>query len=263
YLGGRLHLRAASTLRWADRPVPTDPDPDDPTGQRLRQLEHRALQGLASRIPEAIRGTAEIVSGELEEIAAGAGLDPSLVICATQGRRGLARLLAGSASEALVRNSTCPILVLRRAEQPPAAVRIQQVLVAIDPGSPSGEALSAVRRWFPGANVDVASVLSDHEPLTDRDVLSGVVAPGDHPQRAWAMERLAEAGIDATPLLLLAGRRSVGAVLSEVASGYDLIAVTTHGRQGLAHLWWGSVAERLARLASVPVLVVPMGDGDG
>lgn len=36
----------------------------------------------------------------------------------------------------------------------------------------------------------------------------------------------------------------------------DLIVVGTHGRTGLSHLWLGSVAEKLVRLAPVPVLTV-------
>jgi universal stress protein A len=37
----------------------------------------------------------------------------------------------------------------------------------------------------------------------------------------------------------------------------DLIVMATHGREGLAHLLLGSVAERTLRCAPCPVLVVP------
>jgi nucleotide-binding universal stress UspA family protein len=40
---------------------------------------------------------------------------------------------------------------------------------------------------------------------------------------------------------------------------YDLIAMGTHGRSGLAHLLLGSVAEKVVRRASRPVLTVPEG----
>jgi len=38
--------------------------------------------------------------------------------------------------------------------------------------------------------------------------------------------------------------------------GADLIVLGTHGRRGLQRVWLGSVAERVVRLASCPVLVV-------
>jgi nucleotide-binding universal stress UspA family protein len=37
---------------------------------------------------------------------------------------------------------------------------------------------------------------------------------------------------------------------------YDLIVMGTHGRTGLAHLFMGSVAEKVTRLAPCPVLTV-------
>jgi nucleotide-binding universal stress UspA family protein len=37
--------------------------------------------------------------------------------------------------------------------------------------------------------------------------------------------------------------------------GVNLVAMTTHGRTGLAHLVWGSVAEHVLRHARVPVML--------
>lgn len=42
----------------------------------------------------------------------------------------------------------------------------------------------------------------------------------------------------------------------EAAEGYDVLVVATHGRVGLAHLWMGSVAERVIRQAKIPVLTL-------
>lgn len=42
--------------------------------------------------------------------------------------------------------------------------------------------------------------------------------------------------------------------------GADLIVMGTHGRRGFAHLFLGSVAERVVRTAPCPVLTVPMRD---
>jgi len=53
-----------------------------------------------------------------------------------------------------------------------------------------------------------------------------------------------------------------GSASTEIAArgkaiGADLIVVGTHGRTGLAHAMVGSVAERVVRRASCPVLTVP------
>jgi nucleotide-binding universal stress UspA family protein len=53
-----------------------------------------------------------------------------------------------------------------------------------------------------------------------------------------------------------------GSASTEIAArgraiGADLIVVGTHGRTGLAHAMMGSVAERVVRRASCPVLTVP------
>jgi nucleotide-binding universal stress UspA family protein len=38
--------------------------------------------------------------------------------------------------------------------------------------------------------------------------------------------------------------------------GVDLIVIATHGRSGISHWYWGSVAERILRSSCVPVLMV-------
>lgn len=48
------------------------------------------------------------------------------------------------------------------------------------------------------------------------------------------------------------------AISNEAARwGADLVVVGTHGRRGFQHLMLGGVAERLARLSSGPVLLIP------
>jgi nucleotide-binding universal stress UspA family protein len=45
--------------------------------------------------------------------------------------------------------------------------------------------------------------------------------------------------------------------ISELSKQVDLIVMGTHGRTGLPHLLLGSVAERVVRTASCPVMTVP------
>lgn len=43
----------------------------------------------------------------------------------------------------------------------------------------------------------------------------------------------------------------------EAGKAHHAILVATHGRRGVAHVFLGSVAERVVRLSTVPVLVLP------
>lgn len=45
-------------------------------------------------------------------------------------------------------------------------------------------------------------------------------------------------------------------VILERAGDYDAVLVATHGRTGFAHLWLGSVAEKVVRFATIPVIVL-------
>ena len=45
-------------------------------------------------------------------------------------------------------------------------------------------------------------------------------------------------------------------VCDQAKSGYEMVVVSTQGRRGLEHVVLGSVAERVVRFATVPVLVV-------
>jgi nucleotide-binding universal stress UspA family protein len=69
-------------------------------------------------------------------------------------------------------------------------------------------------------------------------------------------DRVVAAGLRATTKI------AEGNAVTEItqrgrAMGADLIVVGTHGRTGLAHAMLGSVAERVVRRASCPVLTVP------
>ncbi len=66
-------------------------------------------------------------------------------------------------------------------------------------------------------------------------------------------------GKDAAPRLFVHVR--IGSPVDEIVTlgaeiGADVIVLGTHGRRGLQRLWLGSVAERVVRMATCPVLVV-------
>ena len=63
-------------------------------------------------------------------------------------------------------------------------------------------------------------------------------------------------GINVTSEVLTGGQAAD--IIAEYATknGVDLIAIATHGRSGISRWVWGSVADRVLRSSSVPVLMV-------
>jgi nucleotide-binding universal stress UspA family protein len=88
-----------------------------------------------------------------------------------------------------------------------------------------------------------------HLPMPVSDLLAALQRQlGDSEKEA---ER---AGAFAVDSKLLQGSVATEIVDYARREGYDLIVIGTHGRTGLKHLFMGSVAERVVRLASCPVL---------
>lgn len=111
--------------------------------------------------------------------------------------------------------------------------------------------------------VHVTVILEDpHLEEKHRHRMEELVASGDDARRR-DLESGAEGqpGLDVTPHMVRG--LAPAEVIVETASnlGCELIVMGTHGRRGLPHLLLGSVAERVVRTSTVPVLTV-RGDAD-
>jgi nucleotide-binding universal stress UspA family protein len=138
----------------------------------------------------------------------------------------------------------------------------RKVLVATDFSVGSDEALEhAIDVAKPsGAEVEVVHVieLAEEFPFgtTYFDADYGSLYAGVDSQLSQRADRVRAAGLRCETKII------EGSAPSEIAKrgrdiGADLIVVGTHGRTGLAHAMLGSVAERVVRRASCPVLTVP------
>jgi nucleotide-binding universal stress UspA family protein len=104
----------------------------------------------------------------------------------------------------------------------------------------------------------VIVILEDpHIEDDHRHRLEELVASGDDARRRDLENSSGEQpGVDVTPHMVRG--LAPAEVIVETASnlGCELIVMGTHGRRGLSHLLLGSVAERVVRTSSVPVLTV-------
>lgn len=98
------------------------------------------------------------------------------------------------------------------------------------------------------------------------DGIEGAVVAKTHPgeEQARAEQALSRSVIAATtafPTVITAGEAIEGApakVLTGAAAGADLLVLGSHGHGRLFHVVLGSVAEECIRVATCPVVVVPV-----
>jgi nucleotide-binding universal stress UspA family protein len=212
-----------------------------------------ALGGDAARV--VIQCGEDPVEGILAEIEASS---PALVACMTHGRSGVRRWVLGSVAEQVVRRSRVPVL-LGSAHAPTPIGAVRRILVPLD-GTVGGD--DAIEPGIALARThDAELVLFE----------AGWVDPVDNPRAEAEREANARAELsaelnEAVGRLTAQGVRARGhAVLDHPDMGIlraidnddvDLVVMSTHGHKGLKRWVLGSVAERVVRTSSVPVLLV-------
>ena len=204
----------------------------------------------------------EVVQGEpyraILDYAESSNVD--IVIMPTRGRQGLRRLLLGSTTERVLRQSDVPVLTVRPDD---ASVRypFETVLAPIDGSECAREAvevgagicateeaalhlLSVVDVTSLGADVRSELQVETLEQNAERVLDQGATVA-------------TEAGTEPASTVIEFGSSVHGAILDYVeAHDVDLVVVGTHGRTGFDRYLLGSVTESLVRTSPVPVLTV-------
>lgn len=239
--------------------------------RELREQETDYLQRLGEGLSRELNGSVhgQLLDGAtvpaLCEHASDARAD--LVVLTTHGRGGIERLWLGSVTDSLIRQLNIPVLVIR----------------------PNGEALG----WEPKTHPRRVVVPLDGSQLSER-ILEHAMALGHADETRYLLvqvvppwrsfggpalpvdqNRLREISIKAATAELREAARRVetegfqvdtevlvdpspaGAVLEYARKVHaDLIAMTTHGRGGVRRMMLGSVADKVIRAASIPVLLL-------
>lgn len=187
-----------------------------------------------------------------------------LLAIGSHRRNWLQRLMMGATAAPVVRRSHCPVLLLPEHAAEKRQVPPLRIMVAVD-GSPTSQLAlhEALRFAGPRTRFHVVYML-------DRAVRFSDVMPIDALYRAFVEEgerALAEGNRtllahrcegDATMLETQRTNDDVPHALVRESSAWraDLLVIGTHGRRGPARWFLGSVAERVVRLAPLPLLLV-------
>lgn len=187
-----------------------------------------------------------------------------LIVMASHGRTGVSRLWLGSVTDALLRHTRTPVLVVRNA-RPWALVTTAEplyprVLVGLDGSEHSERALRDTMALIGNApcevvlvrvqpalptNVTPQSWIQEVTELHSTQYLAPLAAKYAAPGRTFHSRIVVD---DDPARALLATAKSANAFL---------IALATHGRGALQRAVLGSVADKVIRGATLPVLVSP------
>jgi nucleotide-binding universal stress UspA family protein len=281
-VGAALARAAGATLHLATvkPPVSTVAGPPDGfgAGATAEGTLHEGMRAYLEQQADSVRAhapmatvTCTVLDGPTARSLAACirALEVDLVVMTTHGWGGIKRLWLGSVADELLRRERSPVLLLRpvRTQQ---TIGFHRVLVALDGRTECEsvlEAAVAVGALFPGAHYTLVEVL---DPLP-RKVMR-MLGRQDRNRPAWVeyhraamSDRLAHLGRDLRRRGFKADERAlVGQGVAEQIldlarhTGSDLLVIGTRTPHEVERLVVGSVADKIVRGASQPVLVVPL-----
>jgi nucleotide-binding universal stress UspA family protein len=248
---------------------------------QLRSRQKEYLEGVARRLeglaPVPVR--AAVLDGPIAPTLhdhAGA-VSADLVVMTTHGRSAVGRFWLGSVADYLIRHLSVPLLLVRPHDTAPAwdsDPLPRHILLPLD-GTPLAEEMiepAAAVAALTGAEFTLLRVLRPvlpsniaYESVGVGPATEEVIAQIQRVHEQLRMEaesslagvavRLRGQGFGVQTRVAVEEQPALAILQEAVPPAIDLVALQTHGRGGLARLLLGSVADKVIRGASVPVLV--------
>jgi nucleotide-binding universal stress UspA family protein len=241
--------------------------------EEVTARENSYLADLAARWREASGGPVGVRSIEgragpdvCEEASR---VSADLVVMTTHGRGTLRRLWLGSVADYVVRHVAVPVLLVPRRDesQPPPEHRLRHLLVALDLSRDAEAILEPVTMLAELTQAEL-TLIYIAESLVE---IPGIGVPGpvlENASPAAAMRAYADRYLERLAGQLRAKNIGTGTrVTTETSAAegllgaleheaFDGIAMTTHGVSGFRRFLLGSVADKIIRSATKPVLVL-------
>jgi nucleotide-binding universal stress UspA family protein len=270
--GARLHLvhvhEPIGTQTYADG-VPVF---DERWNDALRTQEKDYLESLAYRCMEhgGVTVVTELldgaVSASIAAYAAEVGID--LIVMTTHGRGGISRAWVGSVADALVRRASVPVLLLRPKDQVVEWNRgsaPKHMLIPLD-GSELAEGilapaldlarLSEARVTLLRIVLPVPFVIAPHAAGPSFDEIGAAQSresAAQHLNRVAGLLR--SQGTQVATDAVFHTVPALGILDYAATHAVDIIAMATRGRGGWSRVALGSVADKVMRGTTMPVLL--------
>jgi nucleotide-binding universal stress UspA family protein len=203
--------------------------------------------------------TKVLQGGVAETITMYAGkYEMDLVAMPTRGRTGFDRLLLGSTTERVVRESAVPVLSIRP-DGETARYPYRNILVPTDGSERADDALDRALTLADRTDATVHVLTVVDVGTVGGEGYSGVDAliEGAGETVVEAAATAEEAGVDSVEAVEVGSSAARGIQSYIDENDIDLVVMGTQGRTGVKRYLLGSVAERTVRTSPVPVLTVP------
>jgi nucleotide-binding universal stress UspA family protein len=237
---------------------------------RSRAADHELayLRQAAALVPTAAEPIIARLDGPVASALIGYchEIGADLLVLTTHGRSGLTQLWLGSVAEALLHSLSVPMLLLRPTPTPVPPTPFRHILVPLD-GSALAEQIlphALALASCDGAKLTLLRVVEGPSAAdSGRSVLyrphENSVAEQQDTAELY-LERLATellAGGHPPQTAVVAAEHPARAILTAAEEcGADLLALATRGRSGFVRTILGSVADKVIRGGTLPVLTL-------
>lgn len=251
------------------------------------------LEGVAaSRVLEGVHTQLEVYTGLATPmilfVTESRKID--VIVMSSHGRTGLKQWILGSVAQKVVRSSLVPVLLLREHETPtagphPYVERPLRVLVPLDGTvvakaalQPAAQLIAALAAPGQGAMHLIRVVKHEArsgemlDATTKEELLHKakmyLQSVSSHLREGLAAELKLSVtwsvtlDNDVASAIISVAENGEDAEGAGVFGGCDVIALSTHGRQGLQHWVMGSIAERVLNGTRLPLLIVHPHQGE-
>lgn len=242
-----------------------DPELDEEQKQKEQLYLEGTAKWLAAASPVPV--TAAVVSGlDADGILQRAqDSKADLIVMTTHGRGPLGRFFLGGVADELIRQAAVPVLLVHPRDPAPGVVPeplLEHMLVPLDGSALAervlGPALNLLRLWKGSCTLLRVIEASPTSIAGQPDQPRAPEEKREVEARAYLEKiagRLRDEGVSVQTRVVVAPHAAAAILEEAQAHRCDFIALATHGRSGLRRMLLGSVADKVVRGTSTPVLV--------
>ncbi len=238
----------------------------------MRSKAETRLEHLVQRIAEeGVKAHSHIAFDKPARgiIALSEELECDMVVIATHGRTGFDHLVFGSVAEQVVRRSQAPVLSVKHAvhdfvSDGSLELNVSRILFPTDFSESADHALPYAASLCRELGASLILFHAAELPVVLPEFMPDSAATVGADMQALAHESL-ERQKEAWSGIPVETEVSPGVPYREICAAVerlnvDLIVLPTHGHSGLGHALFGSVAAKVVRRASCPVLTIRPGN---